>query len=76
MPEKVHNMFILSTAVFLYFLACITVGFFGRQTKVGGLGTCLIALICTPVVAGIMLMALTPKKKPSGGTIKKGSVSE
>ncbi len=55
-------MFILSTAVFLYFLGCITVGFFGRHTKVGGLGTCLVALICTPVVVGIMLMVLTPKK--------------
>ena len=69
-------MFILSTAVFLYFLACITVGYFGRHTKVGGLGAGLVALICTPVVAGIMLMALTPKKNPSDKTINKGSVSE
>ena len=64
-PKKVNTMFFLSAAVFLYFLACIIVGFFGRQTKLGGLGTCLVALVCTPVAAAIMLMALSPKKKPS-----------
>ncbi|MGB0635313.1 MAG: hypothetical protein ACPGKG_06895 [Paracoccaceae bacterium] len=45
-----------------YFLACVFVGFLGRKTRVGGLGTCLAALFFTPIVVGVLMVILQPSR--------------
>ena len=45
-----------------YFIACILVGFLGRKTRIGGLGTCLASLLFTPIIVGVLMVVLQPSK--------------
>jgi hypothetical protein len=44
----------------IYVLLCLLVAFRGRRTQLGYLGTFLLSLFLTPVVAFIGLLLLTP----------------
>ncbi len=51
----------LSIGVLLYLLVCFFVGFLGRNTKLGGLGTALASMLFTPLVTAGLLMLTKPK---------------
>jgi len=48
----------------LYILTCVLVGYFGRHRKFGFIGFFIAALVCTPVITGLILLITASKARP------------